>query len=131
VDGVDGLKVGGGCGGGGAGYGVCACPIVTLKKATHPATKNLANAIRSNLVVCIAVSFEPIYYWPSAFGLTTRPSTLRFRPEVTNVEHRPRQFAPGQDDRYRPRASLSAAQRFGRQNRSKADIARTLQIGRL
>jgi hypothetical protein len=61
VYGFDGLKVGGGCGGGGAGYGVCACPTAALKKTTHPATKNLASVIRSNLVVCIVVSFEPIY----------------------------------------------------------------------
>ncbi len=61
VYGVDGLKVGGGCGGGGSGNCACACSIARLKKANHPATKILASAIRSNLVVCIAVSFEPMY----------------------------------------------------------------------
>jgi formate/nitrite transporter FocA (FNT family) len=32
-----------------------------LKKAIHPTTKIFASAIRSNLVACIAVSFEPVY----------------------------------------------------------------------
>jgi hypothetical protein len=78
VYGVDGLKVGGGCGGGGAVESGCACAIATPKKATHPATKNLASATRSNLVVCIAVSFEPVYrHGPR--GLTTLPSIRRFR----------------------------------------------------
>jgi hypothetical protein len=71
------LKVGGGCGGGGSGNCACACSVARLKKATHPATKIPASAIRSNLVVCIAVSFEPMYR-PSPFGLTTRLSILRF-----------------------------------------------------
>jgi formate/nitrite transporter FocA (FNT family) len=35
--------------------------MARLKKASHPATKILASATRSNLVVCIAVSFEPMY----------------------------------------------------------------------
>src|SRR6202042_281806 len=48
------------------------------KMATHPATKNPASAIRSNLVVCIAVSFEPVYrHGPR--GLTILPSIRRFR----------------------------------------------------
>jgi hypothetical protein len=57
VYGVDGLKTGGG--GGGIGFTVCACacPIAAPKKATHPATKNIASVIGANLVVCIAVSF--------------------------------------------------------------------------
>jgi hypothetical protein len=57
------LKVGGGCGG--AKYPGCACAIATLKKATHPTAKNLASAIRSNLVVCIAV--------PSSRGIGPAP----------------------------------------------------------
>jgi formate/nitrite transporter FocA (FNT family) len=60
VYGVDGLKVGGGCGGGRSGNCACACSIARLKKTIHPATKNFASAVRSNLVVCIAVSFEPM-----------------------------------------------------------------------
>jgi hypothetical protein len=61
VYGVDGLKVGAGCGGGGGTNCGCAWAIATLKKTTHPATKNPANAVLSNLVVRIAASFDPIY----------------------------------------------------------------------
>jgi len=52
--------------------------IAAPKMATHPATKNLASATRLNLVVCIAVSFEPVYrHGPR--GLTILPSIRRFR----------------------------------------------------
>jgi hypothetical protein len=59
VFGGDGLKTGGG--GGGTGFTVCAWARsnATPKTATHPATKNIAGVIRSNLVVCIALSFAP------------------------------------------------------------------------
>jgi hypothetical protein len=59
VLGVDGLKTGGG--GGGTGFTVCACAgsIAAPEKATDPATKNIASVVRANLVVGIAVSFEP------------------------------------------------------------------------
>jgi hypothetical protein len=59
VFGGDGLKTGGG--GGGTGFTVCACAcsIATPKKATHPATENIASVIRTNLVACIAFSFAP------------------------------------------------------------------------
>jgi len=59
VFGRDGLKTGGG--GGGTGFTNCACTgwPATAKKIIHPAM-NVGSAIRFNLVVSIAVSFEPI-----------------------------------------------------------------------
>jgi hypothetical protein len=51
--------------------------IAALKKANHPATKKHVSAFRSNLVACIAASFEPIYRL-----MTTRPSMPRFRRRV-------------------------------------------------
>jgi hypothetical protein len=79
---LDGLKVGGGIEGAGftngggaerAGFvpcmrgaglapAACASSIVTNapKKATRAARKNVASAIRSNLLKCIAISLEPI-----------------------------------------------------------------------
>jgi hypothetical protein len=40
----------------------CACTIATHapKKVTHAARESAANVIRANLLVCIAISFEPI-----------------------------------------------------------------------
>ena len=79
---LDGLKVGGGIegagftNGGGAGeagfvlgmLGVGLAPAACVgsiathapKKATPAARKNVASAVRSNLLICIAISLEPI-----------------------------------------------------------------------
>jgi hypothetical protein len=55
------LKTGGGGGGTGFTNCACACSTATPKQATHPATNNFASVLRTNLVVCIAVSLEPMF----------------------------------------------------------------------
>src|SRR5271156_6656549 len=69
--GVDGLKTGGGGGGTGFTNCVCACSIAkhATNTAVHPATKHFASIIRSNLLVCFAISFEPMF--PCCGELTT------------------------------------------------------------
>jgi hypothetical protein len=76
VFGLDGLKTGGGDGGTGFTNCACACSIATPKHASHPAKKNFASAIRSDLVVCIVISCETMFRL--RYELTTLGPTLSF-----------------------------------------------------
>jgi len=72
VLGLDGLSVGDCVGGAGAGPDgtddccACACSIRAQppNTATHPVIKSNANALRANLILGIAVSFEPVFRCP-------------------------------------------------------------------
>jgi hypothetical protein len=67
---LDGLRVGdcvGGVGIGPVGTDSCACACLiktqTPNVTAHPLSKSCASAIRVNLLVGIAASFEPIFLW--------------------------------------------------------------------
>jgi hypothetical protein len=57
----------------------CACTIATHapKKVTHAARESAANVIRANLLVCIAISFEPIPEFRLSEVKSSRSATQR------------------------------------------------------
>ncbi len=66
----------------GSGACACACSIATHapQKAAHPATKNFATALRSNLVAHIAISCEPMFRCVVSPHLATRMQTSKGHP---------------------------------------------------